>query len=159
MITYRGQPTKQYEAGTMMKVNVSGLNATISALQQIADAIGENKNKLMENIIFDGVTIAKEEVPVDTGELRDSIHGELNPDGTKGAIVAGTDHAIFVEFGTGLRGKATSPIKNKLVNYVYDYHNREWKGNVANPFMHRTAVRLQEDIRMRGREFLEKVTQ
>lgn len=159
MITYRGQPTKQYERGTMMRATVSGLNETFNALMSVAEKIGENKNKLVENIIFDGVMIAKEEVPVDTGELRDSIHGELNPDGTKGAIVAGTDHALFVEFGTGLRGQATSPITNKLVNYVYDYHERGWKGNVANPFMHRTAVRLRDDMRERGREFLQKVTQ
>lgn len=157
MITYRGQPTKQYERGATMKVHVSGLNETFNKLMAMADKLNKNKGKLLEGIVFDGVIIAKEEVPVDTGELRDSIHGKINPGGNKGEIIAGTDHSIFVEFGTGLRGKATTPITNNLVNYVYDYHQRDWQGNVANPFMHRTAVRLQEDMKFRIREYLNEV--
>ena len=157
MITYKGNPTGQYERGATMKVHVSGLNETFNRLLRMAERVDVEKEKLIESLVFDGVVIAKEEAPVDTGELRDSIHGEMSKRKAKGSIVAGTDHCIFVEFGTGLRGKATSPITNNQVNYVYDYHNRDWQGNKANPFMHRTVVRLQEDMQKRGRELLERL--
>ena len=157
MITYKGDPTGQYERGATMKVHVSGLNETFNRLMKMAERVDVEAGKLVEALVFDGVTIAKEEVPVDTGELRDSIHGEMSNKKLKGAIVAGTDHCIFVEFGTGIRGQATSPIASKEVNYVYDYHNRDWKGNKANPFMHRTAVRLIEDMKTRSREFLDRL--
>ena len=155
MITYRGNPTGQYERGATMQIHVSGLNETLKRLMKIAEAVNVEKSKLLENLVFDGVVIAKEEVPVDTGELRDSIHGKMYPSKLKGEVIAETDHSIFVEFGTGVRGRATSPITNKQVNYVYDYHNRDWQGNKANPFMHRTAVRLQEDMQKRSRELLD----
>lgn len=156
MIRYSGVPTKQYLAGQGMTVEVKGLKNAMTKLMRIANKAEVEKDRLVENLIYDGVVIAKEEVPVDTGELRDSIHGEMTDKG--GAIIAGTDHCVFVEFGTGMRGKATSPIKNGEAEYVYDLHERNWQGNKANPFMHRTAVRLLDDVRSRGREFLEKVT-
>lgn len=159
MITYRGNPTRQYEQGSTMKVRITGLDEVVKDLLKTAEKVKVNKSKLMQNLVYDGVQIAKEEVPVDTGELKESIHGFLNPEATRGEIIAGTDHALFVEFGTGLRGEATSPIGNDPVNYVYDYHNRNWLGNAANPFMHRTAVRLKEDIEKRTKEFLDKVTE
>lgn len=42
---------------------------------------------------------AQAHCPVDTGELRDSLHIEELPDGGK-RIVVGTDHWVFPEFGT-----------------------------------------------------------
>jgi bacteriophage HK97-gp10 putative tail-component len=38
-------------------------------------------------------------VPVDTGALKASLHVEDGPDGGK-RVVAGTDHWLYVEFGT-----------------------------------------------------------
>lgn len=45
-----------------------------------------------------GARIARELVPVDTSELLDSIHVETH--GLVGEVVAGTDHAEYVEDGT-----------------------------------------------------------
>lgn len=41
---------------------------------------------------------AREIAPVATGAYRDSIHAER--DGDEAAVVAGTDHALYVEVGT-----------------------------------------------------------
>ena len=156
-IRYSGNPTTQYISGQEMKVTLSGLNDAYKKLSSMAEMIGVAQSKLIESLVFDGVVIAKEEVPVDTGELRDSIHGEISD--KSGRIIAGTDHCLFVEFGTGVRGRLTSPISpDDSVNYIYDLNNRNWRGNKANPFMHRTAVRLREDMRERIREFFKAVT-
>jgi HK97 gp10 family phage protein len=49
-------------------------------------------------------------VPVRTGDLRDSGHLEVNR--TRGqasaAVVFDSDHAVYVEFGTGQRGAASA---------------------------------------------------
>lgn len=158
MIRYNGLPTKQYLNGQGMTVSISGLNHAMKTLMKVAEKAEIEKDKLIENLVYDGVMIAKEEVPVDTGELRDSIHGGITDKG--GYIIAGTDHCLFVEFGTGVRGKATSPISGKdQAEYIYDLRGKGWKGNNANPFMHRTAVRLLDDIRTRSKEYLDKVTE
>lgn len=44
------------------------------------------------------VSSAKRAAPVDTGELRDSIHAETGSDGN--FLVANADHAAHVELGT-----------------------------------------------------------
>lgn len=41
---------------------------------------------------------ARSNAPVDTGAYRDSIHVESDESGTR--VVAGTDHAVYVEWGT-----------------------------------------------------------
>lgn len=50
----------------------------------------------------EGAEIVKDEAqaiaPVDTGELRDSIHVE--EDGDNASVVADAPHAVFVEYGT-----------------------------------------------------------
>lgn len=50
-------------------------------------------------------------VPVDTGELRASIHATEPVDDFKqitGEVVASADHSAYVEFGTGARGAASA---------------------------------------------------
>lgn len=151
---YKGNPTSQYRRGEGMSVEIQGLDRLGKLLSDITEHLPVSLDKLLDNLVFDGVMKAKEEVPVDTGELRDSIHGERE-EGI-GRIVAGTDHALFVEFGTGVRGRATSPVDSSF-DYVYDIHNREWPGNAANPFMHRTAEFLIEDMLTRGEEMVKEI--
>lgn len=47
----------------------------------------------------EGLALAQAHVPVDTGELRDSLHIEDGPDGGK-RVVTDSDHWVFPEFGT-----------------------------------------------------------
>ena len=46
-----------------------------------------------------GAALARELVPVDSGELRSSIHTRAN--GLGAAVTAGAGHAVMVEYGTG----------------------------------------------------------
>ena len=71
-------------------------------------------------------------VPVDTGALRDSIHtvDVVWDGGTRviGHVVAAQPYAAYVEFGTGVRGAASSGAG------PYPY-NPKWPGQVAQPYM------------------------
>src|SRR5437879_6580080 len=68
------------------------------ALAIIAARAEEDTRRLGE----DTARAAKQNAPVETGRLRDSIHTEekLEPDGIAVDVVAGVDYAPFVEFGT-----------------------------------------------------------
>lgn len=56
-------------------------------------------DKFIEAVVLPKVVdSAKRIVPVDTGELHDSIHSEVSSDGMY--VVADADHASHVELGT-----------------------------------------------------------
>lgn len=57
-------------------------------------AITEMLYGLVEDVADD----ARRNAPVETGELQDSIHGEVV--GTEGRVSATADHAAYVELGT-----------------------------------------------------------
>lgn len=66
-------------------------------------------------------------VAVDTGELRDSGHIEVVSD-SSAAVVFDSDHAAFVEYGTGQRG-AASPGAGE------GPYSTSWPGMVAQPYL------------------------
>lgn len=91
---------------------------------------------------------AKATVAVDKGDLRDSIEaGEPEQDkdlsGAGNAVTAivsaGTDHAIYVEFGTGQRGEA-SPGAGP------GPYDPEWKGMPAQPYLRPALDTRRADI-------------
>ncbi len=64
-----------------------------------AEIVKVEAQPYIADVAEQGLEVAQRLVPVDTGELRDSLHVEDAPDGGK-RIVAGTDHWQFPEFGT-----------------------------------------------------------
>ena len=82
--------------------------------------------------------------PVDKGDLVASIHTQsVAVEGTMvtGVVVADSDHAMFVEFGTGVRGEGTYPypLPDTGVpitgSWIYDYKAQNWQGHAAQPYM------------------------
>ena len=75
-------------------------------------------------------------VLVDTGELRDSIHMKIerNKNDVSGTVFTNNDHAVFIEFGTGVTGDGTYPYKNEL-DFDLAY-KEDWKGIKAQPYMY-----------------------
>lgn len=70
-------------------------------------------------------------VPVDTGELRDSIHVdsvELVGSTVQGVVSADSGHAAYVEFGTGQRGAASE-------GAGAGPYSPSWPGMPAQPYM------------------------
>ena len=92
------------------------------------DDIKYKARELAEKLSERGVEIARVRIAdldaIFTGDLLSSIHSEYKGGQTGDAIfavVAGTDHALFVEFGTGQRGLDT-PYPHPLPEGVsWDY--------------------------------------
>lgn len=69
-------------------------------------------------------------VRVDTGDLQAKIHMTVTLSGQNvtGSVIADSDHAAYVEFGTGIRGASSEGAGP----YPYD---PLWPGMVAQPFL------------------------
>ncbi len=83
--------------------------------------------RLVEKLTDKGIKIAKFNVQnlgaFYTGELESSIDGYFSPSLGVGIIYAGSWYAMYVEFGTGIRGEeAQHPMSNE-VGWVYDQEN------------------------------------
>ena len=91
---------------------------------------------------------AKALAPVDTGHLRASIHAkqaEVHGDEITGAVIASAEHAVYVEFGTGIRGNGSYPEEyaKKGQNLAYGPNHA---GQVAQPFLGRALHESERDI-------------
>lgn len=131
---------------------------------------------LAEKLAEKGVEIARLQLAdldaIFTTELISSVHAEYKGSVKGGgiwAVVAGTDHAMFVEFGTGIVGKR-SPYPGKLpegvdwqcasgktirqladgrYGWFYQDGNGEWwftEGMPSRPFMYYTAQELKKIV-------------
>ena len=108
----------------------------------------------MQALVDEGVMTVKTWIiaydAVETGSLLNSIEGIFDATTGRGFIKANSDHAAFVEFGTGVMGQthaASSPDKpegwlydvNKHEHdgwYYYDHGVKRWtKGREPRPFM------------------------
>ena len=92
----------------------------IKGLQSYQDYLTYKCQLLAEKLAQRGVEIARVQVAeldaIFKRDLIESIHSEYETSVRGGgiwAVVAGTDHAMFVEFGTGVIGKA-QPYKGTL---------------------------------------------
>lgn len=100
----------------------SGLNA------KVAEATFRQANRLsVERSAEIVLEEAEAIVPVDTGDLRDSGHVEAVSD-IQAAVVFDSDHAVYVEYGTGQRG-AASPGAGE------GPYDPNWPGMVAQPYL------------------------
>ena len=77
---------------------------------------------------------AQEIVPVRSGELRDSGHIEVTQGGHTPAVMVefDSDHAVYVEFGTGERGAASAGAGPGP-------YNPNWPGMAAQPYIQATC--------------------
>ena len=137
---------------------------------------------LAEKLAEKGVEIARVQIAdldaIFTSELISSIHSEYKGS-TKGggiwAVVAGTDHAMFVEFGTGTvgqqnpypgklpdgvswqyaSGKTIHQISDERYGWFYQDDNGDWwftEGMPSRPFMYLTANELRQIVTQTAKE-------
>jgi HK97 gp10 family phage protein len=103
----------------------SGLNLAVAqaAFEQAARlSVEQGAEAVLET--------AESIVPVDTGELRESGHVEILQGGPQpsAAVVFDSDHAAYVEYGTGVRGAASAGAGEG----PYDPN---WPGMPAQPYV------------------------
>ena len=78
---------------------------------------------------------AKDLAPVDTGELAGSIHMEQKKTATgrEGRVYTNLEYAMYVEFGTGVRGNGSYPYDIDGIDLAY---KEDWQGMKAQPYMY-----------------------
>lgn len=111
-----------------MNKNVVGLESLLNKLNKL----GGNVEETLYNSIAKQTKFiqgeAKELCPVDTGDLRNSIKANTikNKNEIVGTVSTNSDHAAFVEFGTGKVGERTNTNTKVNVSYKQD----KWLANI-----------------------------
>lgn len=159
-----------------MTLSEKSIQNAIKQLRDYQNSLEHKCSLLAQKLAERGVEIARAQVydldAVFTTELFNSIHSEYKGQidgGSVWAVVAGTDHALFVEFGSGIIG-SESPYPGKLPDGVswqyasgktirqladgrygwfYPGDDGKWyftDGMPSRPFMYNTSLELQRIV-------------
>ena len=170
---------------TINALSKSSIENAIKQLRAYQNDLTYKCQLLAEKLAENGVEIARVQIAdldaIFTSELLSSIHSEYKGS-TKGgsiwSVVAGTDHAMFVEFGTGIVGKQ-SPYPGELPDGVsweyasgktirqladgrygwfYKDDDGQWwftEGMPSRPFMYYTSIQLRDIVLKTAKEVFE----
>ena len=170
---------------TINALSKSSIENAIKQLRAYQNDLTYKCQLLAEKLAENGVEIARVQIAdldaIFTSELLSSIHAEYQGS-TKGgsvwSVVAGTDHAMFVEFGTGIVGKQ-SPYTGELPDGVsweyasgktirqladgrygwfYKDDDGQWwftEGMPSRPFMYYTSIQLRDIVLKTAKEVFE----
>lgn len=158
-------------------LSISSIRNLQKELEKYRDSLTYKTRLLAEKLSERGVEIARVQIAdldaIFTGELIQSLHSEYKgstPYGAIFAIVTDSDHAAFVEFGTGQRGKdkpypcplpegvswdynVGKTIRQNATTgrYYWFYPGQDGKwhyteGMPARPFMHLTSMELIREV-------------
>lgn len=110
--------------------SVGGLDSLLKKLDKLGGNVDE---VLYKSIQKQGKLVqgdAKELCPVDLGDLRKSIISETKKESGRivSTISTNSDHAAYVEFGTGRKGE-TTPVQDKYPGELH-YKQDKWKVNI-----------------------------
>lgn len=157
-----------------IQIDLFKSGAVKSAIREVAKfekELTEGLYSLCETLLDDGVSVAKAEVismgAVDTGELADSIErGAFDKSSKFGIIRATAYYAIFVEYGTGIRGAEGENHpwadesgweydvnKHGEEGWLYLGYDMKWKrtrGHASRPFMYNTMMMLKDMAEREG---------
>ncbi|MDU5106529.1 MULTISPECIES: HK97-gp10 family putative phage morphogenesis protein [unclassified Clostridium] len=157
-----------------MGKSVVGLDSLLKKLNKL----GGNIDEVLTQSIGEQTKLvqgdAKDLCPVDMGDLRNSIKGNVKKYNGRivGVVSTNSDHAAYVEFGTGKVGERTN--KNTSVNVSYkqdkwlvnipDVGPRWIEGQSAQPYLYpalknneeRIIENIKADVRKAIREVAKK---
>lgn len=162
---------------TISSLSVSEIRKAQKELEKYRDSLTYKCRLLAEKLSERGVEIARVQIAdldaIFTGELIQSLHSEYKGSTQYGAIfaiVTDSDHAAFVEFGTGIKGKdkpypyplpegvswdynVGKTIRQNAVTgaYYWFYPGNDglWhytEGMPSRPFMYLTSLELQKEV-------------
>ena len=142
-------------------LTADSLDKAIAQVKAYGDKVRQAEMVIVKRLAEDGAKQAQDLVAyinaVDTGELMGSITHEES--GNTGKIIAGAEHAAYVEFGTGVVG-AGSPHPNP-VGWAYDINGHgeagwiykgddghlHWtRGMASRPYMYDTAQMMAQAV-------------
>ena len=155
-----------------VQLNSASINQAIEQLRQYRDSIEAKQERLMDVLGVYGYEIMVKKIdsyqmPFSKNDLISNVGYEA---GKKSVTIYNlSDHALFVEFGTGIVG-AESPHPHDTIGYSYDTNNHGndgwyyltddgwfWtKGMPSRPFAHETYVELRQELLMIAREVFQQ---
>lgn len=133
---------------------MSSINITIDGYNELMQKLGSKLPAILTRGVMQGINNAVVLVegkatmlaPVDTGDLRKKMGSEQAME-QNGAIIGKvyntSDHAMYVEFGTGRRGNGTYTYPTDVV-LEYD---PDWAGQVAQPYLGRALHTSQSQVK------------
>ncbi len=159
---------------TRIKINLNkkgSLEGGIEELKAYKQRVQERTRLLVQQLTSEGADIARVKIVAMgayySGELYSSVSGYYSPALNAGFVRVTSDHAAFVEFGTGVIGQ-NNPHKNGeylskaawsyasgsnifttkdgRVGWIYPTDDGEFRfteGMPSRPFMYETALELQ----------------
>lgn len=157
-------------------LSISGIRQLQKDIEKYQNSIEHKAKLLAENLADMGVEIARVKISsldaIFTGELKQSVHTEYKNNIRGGAIfcvVADSDHAVFVEFGTGVvgqknpypypfpkgvsweyaSGKTIRQLSDGRYGWFYKGDNGQWyftEGMESRPFMYETSLELEKKV-------------
>lgn len=151
----------------------------IEGLDRLYRKIEQLNNVDIKPIIEDATARVRDEarmrVPVDTGELQNSIDYDIEETdkGYVGKVFSNKEHAIYVELGTGPKGEANhsgispqiKPIYSPSGWVYYDEDKQKFiftKGQPARPFMypalHDNRDKISKFIQFRVKKKIEEAS-
>lgn len=83
----------------MFTLQINGLDELKDAFAQASDDLAEQVQQAIADVAQKIVDTAKQNCPVKTGRLRDSIAAEISDDGMSATITADVPYAAYVEYG------------------------------------------------------------
>lgn len=154
---FSGSPTADFLNGKPKKVTIklgdsTSIAKSMDLLNKTVDDIKQAMYDEVERICQVGEDEAKAKAHYDSNSsgphLRDSITHKVKKSKKKikGVVSAGTDHAMFQEFGTGIIG-SNSNYPGDSSGWVYDYKGQGWQGHKSNHFMYDAAKKMEEEMR------------
>lgn len=152
----------------------SGIDKAIREVNEVHDQLRTAMNLLIQRLVDEGVTMAKTNIiamgAVYSGDLLGSVYGFYHPGNRIGYVRTDSLYAVFVEFGTGIKGADNSHPVAEDVGWAYDIHNhgeegwvyikepndkRYWtKGQESRPFMYQTLRWLEGEAERIGADIL-----
>ncbi|WP_300347568.1 HK97-gp10 family putative phage morphogenesis protein [Clostridium sp.] len=116
-----------------MSNSINGIDNLMKKLNEL----GVNAEEVVKKSMRKNIQLVKDEAkllcPARDGDLRKSIRSSVSiKKGTiKGMVYTNSDHAAYVEFGTGIRGQSSN--SNTEVNVRY---KQDWSGMEAQPYLY-----------------------
>lgn len=135
-------------------VTMQGIDAVINKISNSPDYLHDIVLKKAREKAEKMVGIQKENCPVDTSILRESIHSfvEDNGDVISAGSATSESYAAYVEFGTGQKGDTETPKGYESPGHPLDdelgiVRKTEWSGHVAQPFMYPGMKAVEPEIK------------
>lgn len=151
-----------------LRLSEASINEAVKQIEAYRDSLAVKQARLMNLLASKGYEIVVRNIsqlnlPFSQNGL---ISGAMFTSTERTAtIYVISDHAIYVEFGTGIVGK-THPNPHNTIGYAYDVNNHgdngwyyysngrlRWtKGMPSRPFMHNSYMELRNEIHSIAKE-------